>query len=1424
MTTTFGRYEVLDTLCLSPHRAVYTARLLDDPSGGATTAAERARRYCVKVFTPPAPSDPDEPSWETQYFLDRARTQRHVAASGGRHWAVVHDLGATPQGAYVVVDYQPLSVQKLIDGKVAVGAAALHHVADGVVRGLVELREIAARSHGNLTAGNVRFAGQGAPAETPVVLSDPAQAHVARKEGEAGDLQALGRIIYELVTHRPFEGLAGPINAPEESREPVPPGPEWSRLGPQGEPWRLLCGELLTRQIGGRAANLLRAGLALEPLQPKKVRKPHLPSVSLPRVRLPRFRRKPRAAAPAASPTPRRGRRVVRRVFTLATTVVVLLAAGVGVMALLQARAREEIRRERAAWYGAFEKALADPARRQQYVSDEGLRPILEDLDRADLAAYREPAAAAAPTDLRSRIDFRGPQAAAAALRRAREGLSPAGWKRLGWAADLQRRYANRGWRQPADYLAKLVKAAEPGAGGADVAAGIDRLLQVAPRLEQGAPAAEQAWQHLDESSTKLELSHDETLRALGAYLRSESAAVVELTDAGFAHLDAVNASADRAAQLAQVLDRAGRGEVDLARMAADFANRIDPAHVRPGDADLWLRESAAYVVRRHETEQAAAELKAKLAEAESDVVAANLPAFRKERQAVDAALAEFAQRPFVARDFDGGGEFASQQKQLDARIATLAERFRQTPEQWVDALPALATTSPRVNAFWDQWKQSLRGKSAEMARDRRLLRAAQRRAENLRGALAELDKFFADVPKGLSEAFAKEAASRRDAELGKLLAAFDPENPQPDWPKAQAASDEFGKWTLDLSDLDRDFAQFRAKELATADDRPDEKWRFTQFWQDPAIQRLVKADLERIARLQAVSAQPRDELIKAATEAPQAEVALAAWRRLARQPAVEPAWPSRAGELEAERQIRERLAGLLAKLKNPDEAKGPLDEMQKAAPEQWRRFVAGANGEAMLKSAWDLRRAFGAGTTADVDQLPPAARYNLWLFLARQQLASGNAADDAAVQRVVEGVQASAKAMDERERPAEVRDLLARLGDFGRREAFAGAAVGDTFRLPLAGVDPPLEFRRVEPSDDGRSRPFYLGTTEVTLGQYAAAVTSLNAWNDVQALPWGARLGQPDVRRGPRVWEWIADDANAGAGGPPHMAAPLKWMAADDQNDFNTDFRAQKFNRMLLSEQVGGNPSLRHPMQQISAQAAMHFAALLGCRLPTGGEWKQANEANRAALAAAGVNPREAAAVWNLKDRTWSNQYQYLIDPRRARNKWPDMGAFGVAEPSSAGNRPEDDSRAENDGTLLFRPVSPLAARGAAAVPFQDLVGNVAEFVCDAPEAFADLQGKPSADAVRSAAERAKGAWYVIGGSALSPKYVPVDEPLPLRRTDEGYADVGLRLAFTAPARSSAERLKWALGDAARGERGYVWPAQAKAAAPKASPARTAG
>src|SRR5204862_7173759 len=110
----------------------------------------------------------------------------------------------------------------------------------------------------------------------------------------------------------------------------------------------------------------------------------------------------------------------------------------------------------------------------------------------------------------------------------------------------------------------------------------------------------------------------------------------------------------------------------------------------------------------------------------------------------------------------------------------------------------------------------------------------------------------------------------------------------------------------------------------------------------------------------------------------------------------------------------------------------------------------------------------------------------------------------------------------------------------------------------------------------------------------------------------------------------------------------------------------------------------------------------------------------------------------WNLRDQTWQVQYEYTRNPKSAGgasaaglDQWPNGGGLsGVFWPRQLPPPQRIASRDENDGILFFRPVDAVPDR-AAAVPddkkssigpgpvFLNLVGNVAEFVCDAPEAF---------------------------------------------------------------------------------------------------------
>ena len=123
-----------------------------------------------------------------------------------------------------------------------------------------------------------------------------------------------------------------------------------------------------------------------------------------------------------------------------------------------------------------------------------------------------------------------------------------------------------------------------------------------------------------------------------------------------------------------------------------------------------------------------------------------------------------------------------------------------------------------------------------------------------------------------------------------------------------------------------------------------------------------------------------------------------------------------------------------------------------------------------------------------------------------------------------------------------------------------------------------------------------------------------------------------------------------------------------------------------------------------------------------------------------------------------------------------------------------------DDDGTLWFRPVG-------AGTTFQNLVGNVAEFVLNAPADFdrqcADLRsGKPTkaADHFLKLVQENPGALRVVGASALSPpefwdgKKRPFTTAWPVKlakKAWDSFSDVGFRLAFTAPRETPSDQLR---------------------------------
>jgi hypothetical protein len=1319
----FGQFQILSPLKLTDHGSVNVATRIGDGD----------RRYALKVYPVPAEAtnggvpngDDDEeisPRWEAQYFLDHARVQQKLIAGGASHWAAVHDLGMTPAGAYVVLDYCPRSVQTLLDEKAQPTPAQLHSLATGVLAGLQELKRLRGRSHGDLKPANVLLDGSADLAAAKILLTDPGPPAAAARAGEDGDLRELGEMLRALVV----------ADATGESANRA-----WDRLGAKSNAWREYVGGLLGAGRGTPLGTLAAAQTAL-----------------------------PRAAQ--KRPTPK----VAKNAIAVGILSVLIAGAIVAAMLAISATQWNRYRHERSQWLGALVSATADDRLRERWSADPQLQDVLDRISSAHLAelnASDSSAIAITPSEYFRRRD------AVAAAGAIADDLSPAHWQKLGHLSDLQTQFKSRGWAQPADFLATLITGATPPAG--NLAAGIDRVLDTSTAIDQTLPPIDAAWNKLTVATDILSAPHNPMLDAFADHLRTSAADSLHLSNTGLTESD--HALATRL-QLAAQLDTATReSSVDGARFSTALATRINVNHVTDADVRTYLNTVSQFSIQKDAIGSATDTLRRALADM-SQTIAGSRPrsaeasALAKDRAGVEAQIKNFSESPFIPGDISDG-TFARRQQAIAIEIDALGKYSHpQTAAEWIGSLPAPPLISPALLGAWQSKLQSLTAAAPALDHDRLSFLNTKASTIRFRQSLVDLGQSFTRPPTTLTPPFAAAALARREQLLKQSLGAIDGQTGRLDSSAVQSASGNFDEWILELARLNGDFPL--RQPILTPTDRPDLAWaKKAGVWNDPAIQQLVAPDLDRIHRVAAVDGADRPQLV-ADLASPTAEIALESWRHLG--DATNPAWPTQLGELQAEANAQSHLQSLLSPI-HDSIAESGLHDVRGQEPTRWQRFAQAARSDQAIQSAIELAPAFGIAR-AQFDQLPWPANFDFWLAATRNAARAG---DEASLDTNLPHLQAFANS--HAKPAAAVPAGLATLGQADPHEPFFGQQLGDVYNLSLPGVAKPIEFRRVEA---GGIRPFYLTASAVSFAEFAGAIDGAKAWADARTLPWSARPGQPDNRRGPRVWQWT------GSAEAAHMSTPDLWFAPDDANDFAPRFRSSEFNRNALADPFGGSPAPAHPMQQISAESALWYAGLCGVRLPSSREWL-------AAYAAFGKDvPIER---WNLRDQTWDEERQYLASVSAAGGvtggaRWMDEEIFLPAPPTDAHIPTGVNARvrADNDGTLLFRPA------GAGDQTFHDLVGNVFVYTCDAADAFGALADKGPA-AIHQFASAHADSLAVIGGSALSPPELPIDKSLPLPRPDACYADVGLRLAFTAPPRSRAERVRWALEDQL-----YIWPA----------------
>lgn len=1118
---------------------------------------------------------------------------------------------------------------------------------------------------------------------------------------------------------------------------PLAPDAGWLKLGKRGDAWRRLCSDLLSPTPRPTVAPLSALVRQLKSLNPRRQ------GVLLP-----------------------------------VAAVLMLFAAMAGGFAFAGYSARKEYCQAKREWLGSFAEALADPNRRALYATDPTLQKVVVTVDRLKPVTVRCDEGFPVPLTL---SEYRRTRSALGSLEKINSSLTPARWPLLANAAAAERRFRARGWIQPADFLAKVVEGVRP--GQPNLATRIDWLVLIED-FEQKLVALDEDWKALDAAAKKLQASNDPVIAAFGRTLRDASVQSVRLSAGGLEGLEELKANAALAARALAAIERGRAGEVDLERFTRDLDAAVDIAAMTPGDVAQWLDRLSAYELRPTEIAPVVAELRQRLKTVTRDVVstrpeAAKKVLFEQARERLENDLNALEETPLIQSEINEG-VLARRQEELGTRIDALLEfRRPQSPAEWVQGLAALETSSKRINDYWQSWKRVLPGQVPHLDQPGgpAVFETLKRATQRLYGDLEALDQNFPKPPADLPPAFASAAIERREQALDEALATIEPAKGGLDEALLKRISDGYLAWTSKLAALAKDFPLREA--ILDVSDRPHEKWqKDTAFWEDPLVRGLVEADVNRILRLQIVTSLPREELIQTAMQDTEAEVVLAAWRLLGQ--ATNPPWPAGEGELETESRIATRLNELLTGVEDVQERKTALAQVRADAPRRWRIAVERASSEAALTSAVELRKVFGVNE-AEYAKLAPEARFNLALFDARRRAARH--ADNEAMRPAIENLKLAAGVLGEQGRGA---DLLFKLDRLEQKEPFTDQNPGNFFQPQVFGVR--LEFKRVEPRN---MRPFYLTTTELTVEQVSGILSGARAWEVARSLPWSHPPDRRHPGLGPRGWEWTGRQDR-----PIGLAE--YWLHPEELNDFPPEFLLSRFNKSGLKPEVGGHPTLEHPMNHLSAQTALYIASLYGCRLPTSREWITAYNAFERGV------PRER---WNLRDQTWETQREHVETLSQTEGRWPDAGAFVPPDVKTATGSAAT-AFDHDDGALYFRRVS-----DGGGGTFRHLMGNIAELVCDAPGEFDAWQDRNSADSVARFAARMEDQLFVIGGSALSAPEMKSTTPYPLGRTDRGYADVGIRLAFTAPVETLSERLKWVLLD-----QPYLWSSGAAADEPTAA------
>jgi hypothetical protein len=1409
----FGGYETVGQLSPTPFGSVYKARA----AGGS------AANFIIKTFSPLGVDESElKKHPDVKRFLGSAELQKLVADSNAKHWAPVHEMGISEAGAYYVSTFYPTSASRLIKGKTKLGADDFYALSEAVLAGLVELRQCCRRSHGNLVASAILLPRMDASGYGEAMLAEPLAADSNKAASEQGDLAALGRVLYELVMHKPYASGAWPI----------PDTPEWARMGKRGKSWKEFCNKLLSTDAAD-AMTLEAAQAELAKLKPKK------------------------------APVP---------IWAVAA-VAAVLAIGIGVFAYFHFRPDPNFQNE---WvqlvdaYPAWFRLFADEGLRNQLPADyAGAKDLVEkaqkqkglELDPRDLSGKREleeQKSSPPPTrdgKAKAKDAFELAKAIQTQMMAQIGAPAPADLDSkalpdalVAKVSAYAKEYERLGWTMPAQQLAKLSEVPADESGGAYMNRLVS-LLQELPTLKQ----IGKDWEVVDQLSKQVADPNDPIFKQFSAYVQrkvyGEAGSNVSTRDIAL-RVAGVRARFEKDEfwpEFFKFVNGPLKSDVNRAELAKTSVyvrfSQASPPKLEQVDLENWLVEARKYQNLKEEHPafaskfaELAANVKTHFADLKSryerkkepppqeiaDAVAkreAELASLRAmpwrsgtredvERRVADAnmrlsELDEQIRRAIAATERTDPANVTALAAELRSRSfssAAAGARWKQLTSKWgLDNIVKLNSDLVDPKNF-EQFKKATRIAEENLrAMEKPLLERLElggvARNSNWNRALADVMKQLDEQVQGQNLKVAVELLNNEQISTVTPMLQIELEKLRLDYDKWKEDARQFMASANLLEDhLDAGYGLSDQKSpVANLHGKLAE----SGFWKNTEIQNALSPLTGRYAALASLARENQAAaLVEKAGKSLDPALVVDAWSRLNR-PEVN--YPATVAELDAYRQLRKRPIAVILNLTKsaqaaelvPQREKAISNELEQQLPAAWKRFMAArrsaAEVEAALKKGLDTAEELGIkDEAAALAALPATVQFDV--FLLKNTAIVNNLAeklDDKEAQKRVAALLAALPAGDD----AALTKIRAGLVELSKDPGAGGGNVVDAGPMSKAAQKIPwqrggtpeqpvfswnmhtLKFVRLEGAVDANGKklaPYYLCTTEMTMGLFGALMGDLK--------PADLNLPRGDGNmNGPQLWERTASG----------LKVRKTWLKKVPQLfGIVDDFAPALANGGQGLKQPGADPNDAMPMQNLPPEAALMIAQLLGCRLPTSGEWEFA----------AGKQKLGPEALPNLRDATWGAQMKYITglqDGGTIQAQWPDAGMFPY---SGAGTKRSaipwtaqwhQQYRLSvpvgfNDGYVYLRPVG----NGAE---LSDLIGNVSEMVFDAPAKLAKVE--PTVAKLAEVLTANQNEMYVVGGSCISPPEVGfAKQPCGMH---SGYADVGFRVAFEAANRLIVDRLK---------------------------------